>query len=43
MARVYVCCNTKQELRDTISKIHSTVKVVDDQNNNQLINGFNYE
>jgi biotin carboxylase len=43
MARIYMCCQTKQELKDKISEIQNTIKVFDKDNNNQLINGFKYE
>lgn len=42
MARIYICCKTKQELQNKISEIHNTIKVFDKDNNNQLINGFKY-
>jgi biotin carboxylase len=43
MARIYVCCKTKQELKNKISEIYNTIKIFDKNNNNQLINGFKYE
>jgi len=43
MARIYMCCKTKQELQNKISEIYNTIKVFDKDNNNQLINGFKYE
>ena len=43
MARIYMCCKTKQKLKDKISEIQNTIKVFDKNNNNQLINGFKYE
>jgi biotin carboxylase len=43
MARIYICCQTKQELKNKISEIQDIVKVFDKDNNNQLINGFKYE
>lgn len=43
MARIYMCCKTKQELKDKILEIYNTIKVFDKNNNNQLINGFKYE
>lgn len=43
MARIYMCCETKQELKNKILEIQNTVKVFDHNNNNQLINGFKYE
>lgn len=42
MARLYLKCNTKQELQNKLSEIYSTVKVLDEENNNQLIDGFKY-
>jgi biotin carboxylase len=43
MARIYLCCKTKQELKNKISEIYNTIKVFDKDNNNQLINRFEYE
>lgn len=43
MARIYMYCQTKQELKNKISEIQDIVKVFDKDNNNQLINGFKYE
>ena len=43
MARIYLCCKTKQKLKNKLSEIYSTVKVFDKDNNNQLINRFEYE
>jgi biotin carboxylase len=43
MARIYLCCKTKQDLKDKISEIYNTIKVFDKDNNNQLINRFIYE
>ena len=43
MARIYICCDTKQELKSKISEIQNTIRVFDHNNNNQLINGFEYE
>jgi len=43
MARIYMCCQTKQKLKNKISEIQDIVKVFDKDNNNQLINGFKYE
>ena len=43
MARIYICCKTKQELKNKLSEIYNTVKVFDKDNNNQLINRFEYE
>ena len=43
MARIYLCCKTKQELKNKLSEIYSTIKVLDKDNNNQLINRFEYE
>jgi biotin carboxylase len=42
MARVYMCCKTKQELKNKISEIYNTIQVFDTDNNNQLIIGFNF-
>jgi len=43
IARIYMCCKTKQELKNTISEVYNTIKVFDKDNNNQIINGFKYE
>jgi len=43
MARIYICCNTESELKNKISEIYNTIKVLDKDNNNQLINSFKYE
>jgi biotin carboxylase len=43
MARIYICCKTKQELKNKMSEIYSTIKVFDKDNNNQLINKSKYE
>jgi biotin carboxylase len=43
MARLYLKCKTKEELRNKLSEVYNTVKVLDRANNNQLINGFKYE
>lgn len=43
MARIYVCCETKQELKNKILEIQNTIKVFNHNNNNQLIKGFKYE
>ena len=43
MARIYVHCETKSELKAKISEIQNTIKVFDRMNNNQLISGFKYE
>lgn len=43
MARIYICCKTKQELKNKISEVYNTIKIFDKNNNNQLINGFKYE
>jgi len=43
MARLYVKCKTKEELKNKLSEVYNTIKVLDKENNNQLINGFKYE
>lgn len=40
MARIYIHCQTKQELKDKILKIQNTIQVFDIEGNNQLLNGF---
>jgi hypothetical protein len=40
MARIYICCQTKQELKDKVLEIQNTIQVFDDKDNNQLLNGF---
>jgi len=39
-ARIYMCSDDKQELRDTIEKIYSTVRVLDEEGNNMLIGRY---
>lgn len=39
-ARIYMCSDNKQELMDTIEKIYSTVKVLDEEGNNMLIGRY---
>lgn len=43
MSRIYVSCKTKLELQNKISEIYDTIKVFDQDNNNQIIDGFKYE
>ena len=43
MARLYIHCQTQEELKAKLVEIYSTVKVLDENNNNQLIDGFVYE
>jgi len=43
MARIYLSCNSKYELKNKITDIYNTIKVFDQNNNNQLINRFIYE
>jgi len=43
MARIYICCDTKQEIKNKILEIYNTIKVLDEDKNNQLIDGFKYE
>ena len=40
MTRIYICCQTKQELKDKVLEIQNTIQVFDDKGNNQLLNGF---
>lgn len=39
-SRIYLCSDNKQELRDTIDRIYSTVKVLDEDGNNMLIGRY---
>jgi hypothetical protein len=43
MARIYLSCNSKYELKNKITDIYNIIKVFDQNNNNQLINRFIYE
>lgn len=40
LARIYLSCNTKEELKTKIAEIQNTIKVFDTDGNNQLLNGF---
>jgi len=40
MARIYICCSTKQKLKDKILEIQNTIQVFDSEGNNQLFNKF---
>lgn len=40
MARIYLHCKTKEDLNNKITEIQNTIKVFDNSNNNQLLNGF---
>lgn len=41
LTRLYLVCNTKQELAETLEHYMSTVKVFDTDGNNMVLNGFN--
>lgn len=41
LTRLYLVCNTKEELRDAINEYQAKVKVLDDNGNNMLLKGFN--
>jgi hypothetical protein len=41
LARVYLSCNTKEDLKSKILEIQDIIKVFDIDNNNQLLKGFN--
>jgi biotin carboxylase len=43
MSRIYICSETKQDLKNKILEIQTTIKVFDINNNNQLLNNFIYE
>ncbi len=40
LARMYIVCNSKMELADTLKYYMSTVKVLDENGNNMLLKGF---
>lgn len=40
LTRMYLVCNSKMELADTLKYYMNTVKVLDEQGNNLLLNGF---
>lgn len=40
LTRLYLVCNSKEELRDAIKEYQSKVKVIDDKGNNMLLKGF---
>lgn len=40
LTRLYLVCNSKEELRDVIKEYQSKVKVYDDNGNNMLLKGF---
>ncbi len=40
LTRLYLVCNSKEELRDAINEYQSKVKVFDDKGNNMLLKGF---
>jgi biotin carboxylase len=40
LARIYISCATKQELKNKITEIKGTIKVIDTDGNDQLLNGF---
>jgi biotin carboxylase len=40
LARIYLSCNSKLELKHKIAQIHNIIKVYDTDNNNQCLNGF---
>ena len=41
LIRLYLVCNTKEELRDAIIEYQNKVKVFDDKGNEMLLKGFN--
>ena len=42
-ARFYVVCNNKQEFNKCNEKIKQTLKVIDKENKNMLLNGYSLE
>ena len=43
LTRLYLVCNTKQELADTLKEYQSKVKVFDSNGNNMVLNGFDVD
>lgn len=43
LTRMYLVCNTKQELADTLKEYQSKVKVFDSDGNNMVLNGFDVD
>lgn len=43
LTRLYLVCNSKEELRETIKEYQAKVKVFDDNGNNMLLNGFDVD
>ena len=41
LTRMYLVCNSKKELADTLEYYMNTVKVMDEDGNNMLLKGFN--
>jgi len=42
-ARIYVSCNSEEELKNKINEIQSKIKVIDINGNNQILDKFIYE
>jgi hypothetical protein len=40
---MYLVCNSKQELADTLKHYMDTVMVLDENGNNMLLNGFDVD
>ena len=40
LTRIYLVCNSKMELADTLKYYMNTVKVLDENGNNMLLKGF---
>ncbi len=43
LTRLFLCCDTWQELAETIKHYHSIVKVYDENGNNMLLKGFDVD
>ena len=43
LTRLYLVCNTKQELADTLKEYQAKVKVLDSNGNNMVLNGFDVD
>ena len=43
LTRLYIVCDSKEELRDTLKYYMNTVKVLDSMGNNMLLNGFDVD
>ena len=41
-ARIYISCNSEEELKNKIDEIQSKIKVIDIDGNNQILDKFIY-